>query len=148
MKRFLAPAFSTKALSEQEDIVQACVDAFIARLKTAGGTEKGGRGLDMTVWFEMLAFDILGEMAFGQSFHCVEAGEPHFWQQMIAKHLYFVTVVDNLRRYEVVRWLGVRLLPSLTVGVREKHSGYSRAKIARWATLAQRLAEKSRSDDF
>lgn len=131
MKRFLAPAFSTKALAEQEDIVQACVDAFVARLKTAGGTEKLGRGLNMTMWYEMLAFDILGEMAFGESFHCVEVGEPHFWQQMIAKHLYFITVVDNLRRYPFVRWLGVKLLPWLTVGVQEKHSGYSRAKIAR-----------------
>ncbi|KAI4137673.1 MAG: hypothetical protein L6R39_007164, partial [Caloplaca ligustica] len=97
MKRFLAPAFSNKALSEQEDIVQACIDAFILRLKIAGGTEKRGHGLDMTVWFDMLAFDVLGEMAFGESFHCIEEGKPHFWQQMIANHLYFITVVDNLR---------------------------------------------------
>ena len=130
MKRFLVPAFSTKALSDQEDIVQGCVDDFITKLKTAGGTGKDG--LDMTVWYEMLAFDILGEMAFGESFHCIEEGKPHFWQQMIAKHLYFITVVDNLRRYPLVRWLGVKLLPWLTVDIQKKHSGYSRAKIARW----------------
>jgi hypothetical protein len=131
MKRFLAPTFSTKALSEQEHIVKHCVEAFVARLKTVGATEKDGKGLDMTVWFEMLAFDILGEMAFGESFHCIEMGKPHFWQQMIAKHLYFVTVVDNLRRYPVLKWLGVKLLPWLTVRVQEKHSSYCRAKIAR-----------------
>ena len=129
MKRFLAPAFSTKALTEQEDVVQGCVDTFIARLSTAGGTGQGG--LDMTLWYEMLAFDILGEMAFGESFHCLEDGRPHFWQQMIAKHLYFITVVDNLRRYPLARWLGVKLLPWLTVDIQKKHSGYSRAKISR-----------------
>ena len=128
MKRFLAPAFSTKALSGQESIVQDCVDAFIARLNTAGGTRKG---LNMTVWYEMLAFDILGEMAFGESFHCVEDGQPHFWQQMIAKHLYFITVMDNLRRYPFMRWLGGKLLPWLTVEIQNKHSGFSRAKISR-----------------
>lgn len=58
MKRFLAPAFSTKALSEQEDIVQSCVDAFVAKLETAGGTKAG---LNMTIWYEMVAFDIRGE---------------------------------------------------------------------------------------
>ena len=28
--------------------------------------------IDMTKWFEMVAFDILGEMAFGESFGCIE----------------------------------------------------------------------------
>lgn len=130
MRRFLAPAFSTKALSGQEDVVQGCVDAFCARLRTAGGcTLKDG--LDMTAWYEMLAFDILGEMAFGESFHCIEDGRPHFWQQMISQHLYFITVGDNLRRYPLMRWLGSKLLPWLTVEVQNKHSGFSRAKISR-----------------
>ncbi|KAL8641831.1 MAG: hypothetical protein Q9226_008579 [Calogaya cf. arnoldii] len=130
MKRFLAPAFSRKALSEQEDIVQSCIDAFIPRVKTTNTNATKERELDMTVWFEMLAFDILGEMAFGESFHCVEAGKPHPWQQMIARHLFLITVVDNLRRYPVARWLGMKLLPRLTKGVQEKHSRYSREKIA------------------
>ena len=132
MRLFLAPAFSVKALSGQEKIVQSCVDGFIRRLKSPGGTDQGEKGMDMTVWYEMLAFDILGEMAFGESFHCVESGEPHFRQQMIAKHLYAITLVDNLRRYPVVRWIGVKLLPWLTTGAQKKHSGYSRARIARW----------------
>ena len=131
MRRFLAPAFSLKALSEQEDIVQQCVDAFVSRLNTAERVTAGGQGLNMTVWYEMLAFDILGEMAFGETFHCIEDGRPHFWQQMIAKHLYFITVVDNLRRYPLMRWLGGKLLPWLTVEIQNKHSGFSRAKISR-----------------
>ena len=71
MRKSLAPAFSTKALMEQEQIVQRCVDGFVERLGEEG--TKGG-GLNMTKWFEMLAFDILGEMAFGETFHCVESG--------------------------------------------------------------------------
>ncbi|KAI4100701.1 MAG: hypothetical protein LQ339_005378 [Xanthoria mediterranea] len=130
MKRLLAPAFSRKALAEQEDIVQGCIDAFIAKMKTTGTPATKETGLNMTVWFEMLAFDILGEMAFGESFHCVEAGQPHPWQQMIASHLFLITVVDNLRRYPVARWLGMKLLPPLTKGVQERHTKYSRDKIA------------------
>lgn len=57
MKKSLTPAFSTKALSEQEDIVTACIDRFIARV---GGYKK--KALDMTKWYEMVAFDILGEV--------------------------------------------------------------------------------------
>ncbi|CAO1604329.1 orf9b protein [Xanthoria calcicola] len=99
-------------------------------MKTTGTPATKATGLNMTVWFEMLAFDILGEMAFGESFHCVEAGQPHPWQQMIASHLFLITVVYNLRRYPVARWLGMKLLPPLTKGVQERHTKYSRDKIA------------------
>lgn len=71
MKKSLAPAFSTKALSEQEHIIGRCVDGFIQKIGMEG-TRKGE--LNMVDWFEMIAFDILGEMAFGESFHCVENG--------------------------------------------------------------------------
>ena len=57
---------------EQEEIIKSCVDAFVTRIGKDGGP--GSRGLNMTKWYEMVAFDILGEMAFGESFHCIEIG--------------------------------------------------------------------------
>ncbi|KAF3798977.1 Cytochrome P450 monooxygenase aclL [Colletotrichum gloeosporioides] len=128
MKKNLSASFSTKALAQQESIVHSVVDGFIARLGSNGTSEKG---LDMTKWFEMVAFDILGEMAFGESFHCIETGKSHFWSDMIVEHLFFVTVLDNLRRYPILDALGRRLLPRLTVSVRDRHSGYSRTKVER-----------------
>lgn len=147
MKKSLSAAFSTKALTQQESIVKRCVDGFVQRLGADGACEKG---LNMTKWFEMIAFDILGEMAFGETFHCVEngkvifqpgrynqklilssPGKPHFWSEMVVKHLFFVTVLDNLRRYPLIDALGRKCLPRLTVSVRDRHSGYSRAKVAR-----------------
>ena len=69
-KRSLTSAFSMKALSEQETIVHRCVDGFITKIGEEGGA-KGG--LNMTEWCDMVSFDILGEMAFGESFGCVES---------------------------------------------------------------------------
>lgn len=71
MRKSLAPAFSTKALMEQEEIVQSCVNEFMDKLAVEGTKSTG---LNMTKWFEMLAFDILGEMAFGETFNCVKNG--------------------------------------------------------------------------
>ena len=68
MKRDLTAAFSTKALTEQESIINECVDTFIMKI---GHTNEA---LNMTKWFEMISFDILGSMAFGESFHAVEDG--------------------------------------------------------------------------
>ncbi|KAK2752024.1 2og-fe oxygenase family protein [Colletotrichum kahawae] len=139
MKKNLSASFSTKALAQQESIVHSVVDGFIDRLESNGTSRKG---LDMTKWFEMVAFDILGEMAFGESFHCIETGKSHFWSDMIVEHLFFVTVLDNLRRYPILDALGRRLLPRLTVSVRDRHSGYSRTKVER------RLQGESGRQDF
>lgn len=72
MKSSLSAAFSTRALLEQEHIVGSVVDRFVQRIGEDGGPQSGG--LNMTKWYEMVAFDVLGEMAFGESFHCVENG--------------------------------------------------------------------------
>lgn len=139
MKSFLSAAFSTKALLEQEPLVSQTVDAFITRLGNDGGSET--KGLDMTKWTEMVAFDILGEMAFGQSFECIIRGEPHYWQEMILKHLYFITVADNLRRLPFALTLARFLAPVLTA-VRNKHSQFTRDKVA------ERMTNKNLRKDF
>ncbi len=71
MKRSLLGAFSTNSLREQESIVQGCIDRFLVAIGVKGQVEEG---IDMTKWFEILAFDITGEMAFGESFGCIEHG--------------------------------------------------------------------------
>ncbi|KAJ5735335.1 uncharacterized protein N7483_000460 [Penicillium malachiteum] len=76
-KKNLTPTFSTKALQAQDPIIQRHIDRF---------------GLDVVKWYEMIAFDILGEMAFGESFHCVEREEHHFWIKLILDHLLEITL--------------------------------------------------------
>ena len=71
MKKLLTSAFSTKALQDQEQIIQRCIDEFVVKVGAKGKREKG---INITEWAEMVAFDILGEMAFGQTFDCVKNG--------------------------------------------------------------------------
>lgn len=149
MKRNLSAAFSTKALLEQESIVNSCADAFIKKIGEQEASKE--QGLNMTKWYEMISFDILGEMAFGESFHAVQQGtifyypgisgialltvplgKPHFWSELILDHLFFITVLDNLRRYPFFVTLGKIFLPFATVSVRNKHSGYTRQQVDRF----------------
>lgn len=71
-KKNLTAAFSTKALLEQESLVQDCIDGFVVKIGRLGKREGG---VDMTAWYEMIAFDVLGEMAFGVGFGCIENGK-------------------------------------------------------------------------
>lgn len=49
--------------------------------------------------------------------------------ELILKHLFEVTMVDNLRRVQVLASIARWLLPSITSAVRKEHSMYSRAKV-------------------
>jgi len=85
MRKMLSAAFSTRVLMDQEDIITKAVDQFVTKLGADGAQANGP---NMTKWYEMVAFDTLGEMAFGESFHSVEDGE------FLAGK--FVRVVTNL----------------------------------------------------
>jgi hypothetical protein len=50
---------------------------------------------------------------------------------MIVQHLFYITVLDNLRRIPLCAALGKILLPRMTVEVRDRHAKYSREKVAR-----------------
>jgi hypothetical protein len=65
-------AFSAKSLAEQEEVLQRCINDFVVKVGKLGNNDKG---LDMRKWYEMISFDILGEMAFGESFNCIENGK-------------------------------------------------------------------------
>ncbi|KAI1410035.1 putative cytochrome P450 [Hypoxylon sp. FL1857] len=130
-------ALSAKSLSEQEPIVQECLDRFVGKLKLLGEKSEG-KGLDLVHWLELVAFDISGGMAFGEGFGC----ERHSWIDLILSNLFEVAPVDNMRRVKVVAAIGRQLLPLLTSSVRNKHSMYSRAK------MQKRLEASAPRQDF
>jgi cytochrome P450 len=70
MRKMLSAAFATKSLVEQEHIITTSVNDFVERIG-----QDALQPLNMTKWYEMVAFDTLGEMAFGQSFNSVKAGK-------------------------------------------------------------------------
>lgn len=79
MRKMLSAAFSQRSLLDQEHIVSQKIDEFVSIIGQKAGPSS--KGINMTKWFEMVSFDILGEMAFGESFHSLEAGNVPFPRQ-------------------------------------------------------------------
>jgi hypothetical protein len=71
-RALFSSALSAKGLAQQEPVMQKNINLFVEKLGKLGNTDQG---IDMAKWFIYLGFDILGEMAFGDSFGCVERGE-------------------------------------------------------------------------
>jgi cytochrome P450 len=73
MRKMLSPAFSQRSLLEQEIIISGVVDQFVRLIGERAPFDS--KGINMTKWFEIVTFDILGEMAFGESFGGLDRGE-------------------------------------------------------------------------
>ncbi|KAI0454861.1 cytochrome P450 [Xylaria acuta] len=96
MRHYLSSAFSDRALNEQEDLISQSVDKFVDMLP------KRPDGWDLTKGYEMLTFDIIGDLAFGESFGAIESPEPHPWISIILGALKQGALVDVLKRFPTV----------------------------------------------
>ncbi|KAI0146314.1 putative cytochrome P450 [Xylariaceae sp. FL1272] len=139
-KKNLLAAFSAKALASQEDIIQRCIDVFVSKIGPI--SQESSKGIDLVEWFEMSSFDLLGEMAFGESFGCIQSEKHHFWIDLVLQHVREITLMDNLRRFRLFSGLAEWILPSLILSVRAKHTKYTRAKVQK------RLESTSPRQDF
>lgn len=72
MRRYLRDAFSDRSLREQEHLISEVIDRFVDRI---GEESKSQSGLDIVLWFNLMTFDIIGSLAFGQSFGGVDSGK-------------------------------------------------------------------------
>ena len=73
-KNLLGTAFSGKSLNEQESMVQTCIDMLIHQLHKNGSKPGGTNVVD---WYVNTTFDIIGELAFGESFGSLLYGKTH-----------------------------------------------------------------------
>jgi len=131
MRRLISHAFSEKALREQEDLMQKFIDQMIVRLK-----DKHTEGAqDMTSWFNWCTFDITGDLAFGEPFGCLQAGQYHEWVRQIFQGVKLYPWMQAITYYGLVP-LAKFLAP------REQHRAKEEADAKAYAKLDRRIARK------
>lgn len=107
LRKKLSHGFSDRAMREQEPIIKSYVDLLIQRLHencfapdgnaaysddAAEASEKTSKlqPLDMTSWYNWTTFDIIGDLAFGESFECLKYVKYHPWVDAMNK-----TILNN-----------------------------------------------------
>ncbi|CCF33894.1 benzoate 4-monooxygenase cytochrome P450 [Colletotrichum higginsianum] len=65
MRRYLRDAFSDRSLREQEHLITELINSFVNKIGELGDKPSG---IDIVMWFNLVTFDIIGSLAFGQSF--------------------------------------------------------------------------------
>ncbi|RYP54707.1 hypothetical protein DL768_000531 [Monosporascus sp. mg162] len=93
LRKALAPGFSDASLRVQESVMAEYIHLLIRRLK-----EKSKNGaLNLELWYRYVIFDIICELAVGESFRCLESDDVHPWIQAIVdggKAVSFLTAIN------------------------------------------------------
>lgn len=123
MRKYLSTAFSDRSLKEQESLISGVIDRFIDQIGRLGRD-----GIDMTMWSNLMTFDVIGELAFGKSFGGVESGEMHFWIAVVGASMGQASVSDTLQRFPLLGKLFARVNPGWLEGLIAgsiKHESYT-----------------------
>lgn len=128
-RRSLSHAFSAKALKDNEESVQAHVKMLIEQLGQKAGP--GTDGANMSEVFNWLTFDIIGDLAFGESFDALNQWKPNVWVSLTLSFLRQTTFLPVFNRLSIPKSLFTPLISKdLKEGI-ETHNRLTAEKVQR-----------------
>jgi cytochrome P450 len=103
LRRCMAPGFSAQSLRSQEALITKYVDLLMIRLREI--CEEGQAKLDVMSWMNFASFDIIGDLAFGESFGCLAESRYHPWIQAIQTGGMAICFMAALGMIPALKWL-------------------------------------------
>lgn len=112
LRKLLARGFSDKAMQEQEGIIGGYVDLLMTRLRQkCTGADGRSPAVNMTAWYNFTTFDIIGDLAFGEPFGCLERSSYDVWVQVVN------STVKQVSYLQVLNMIGASLLVRLAARI-------------------------------
>ncbi|KAM3067383.1 hypothetical protein ACMFMG_005260 [Clarireedia jacksonii] len=96
-RRILSHAFSAQTMMEQQPIIRGYIDKLFEGLRRT--SQNGTQLVEMTSWLNWLTFDIIGDLAFGESFGCLENSRYHSWVSLTFDVLKFIRLRTEIQRF-------------------------------------------------
>jgi cytochrome P450 len=143
-RKLLSNSFTETALRNQSPLIDSYADLLIDRLwKLATETTSQGNGSVVNVvdWASWFTVDIIGDLAFGESFDCLKKSELHPWVNTLNNFLKGMVFAATTRWYPSVESLVFKFLPKSVMDLQKQHSDFANEKINRRLNL-----EKDRAD--
>ncbi|KAH9903950.1 cytochrome P450 [Xylariomycetidae sp. FL2044] len=133
IRKLFAPAFSPHALKAQEPFLHHYVDLLVERLKERAISSPNGQGAEVEIspWFNFTTFDIIGDLAYGESFGCLENSRYHQWIKGVYDSVKAATWVASTRFYPMVEYVLLKAISPLLQKMQRKHFEHIEDKVAR-----------------
>ena len=139
-RKIVSHAFSDRALLSQEYILQKYSDLLIKRLRDQPNLQDGS--LDICSWYNFTTFDVLGDLCFGESFHCLETAENHPWVAAIFKGVKAAQLLTVFQHFPPMSTIVKRCLPQWVHDEAQKSFTFTRERVDK------RIASQSDRPDF
>lgn len=134
IRRFIDPAFSERAVLQQEPILQEYVDLFLSKIHEQCSA-RSKTTVNIVDWLNFTLFDTIGELVFGESFRCLEKREYEGWMAQMAATIKLQYLSTNLRHYpllnNLLRPIARFLTPKDITAQQRDHRQRSEAKLKR-----------------
>ncbi|KAJ5204915.1 cytochrome P450 monooxygenase [Penicillium cinerascens] len=128
LRRQMAHGFSEKGMRDQEPMIRKYVDILLEKLHEGA---KLGKSLVLSDWYNFTTFDIIGDLAFGEPFGCLEGSNYDGWIQSIFDSGRLGTILQALSFYPSLKRLLLSLVPQSLKDAQKKHKDLTKAKMLR-----------------
>lgn len=91
MRRLVSNGFSAGAMAEQQPKIQEHVNLLIQKLKEK--IRNGDDRVDMCEWYNYVMFDIIGELALGEPFGCLQTSTMHPWIALVFANIKLTAIL-------------------------------------------------------
>ncbi|KAF2455341.1 benzoate 4-monooxygenase cytochrome P450 [Lineolata rhizophorae] len=138
-RRLFSHAFSEKALREQEPLLQRYVDLLQMRLHEES---ESGKLLDLQKWYNYTTFDIIADLAFGESFECLSQKSYHPMVVMTFKAAAAISMKNIMSHFPIAARFSSLFIPQETLKKRIEFYDFTKSRVER------RLAMDTARPDF
>lgn len=143
-RRLLSHAFSERALRQQEHLLSSYIDLLINRLRECASSSDTAV-VDLVKWLNFTTFDIVGDLALGESFHCLEEARYHGWVSILFTQFKAAAMLVSLRLLGLGKPLRM-LIPKSLLKKRAEHANMANERIHR--RLDQGVSADTQRNDF
>ncbi|KAI8933883.1 hypothetical protein NX059_009580 [Plenodomus lindquistii] len=81
LRRQASHGFSERYMRGQEHVIKRYADLMVHRLEEC--IDAGNPTVNIVDWYNFFTFDVMGDLVFGESFHCLENWGYHPWVKLI-----------------------------------------------------------------
>jgi cytochrome P450 len=123
IRKALAPGFTPRALRSQEPFVQKYVNLLVEKLEEQTNQVDPGQWLELDIspWLNYTTFDIFGDLAFGESFDCLQHSKYHPWIALLFNSVKAAGFVVAARFYPWIEFLLMKCIPPSLKKVQKNH---------------------------
>ncbi|KAK1731959.1 hypothetical protein CaCOL14_009127 [Colletotrichum acutatum] len=164
LRRTLSHGFSDRSLRDQQPVIMKYVDIFVSKLRDLAevpawkgyqdeegdddssatdlgekGTKELGEPVNLTLWYNYCTFDIIGDLAFGEPFGCLDGGDLHPWVRTIFQMIRLGVALQTANHFSILsRFITAVMSTKAMRNRRLEHQAMTMDKLKRRIALAER----------